>query len=565
MASESQPKNTQTNIWPWALVVGLLSGFVIGREMGPRSGDDDAEESRPVAAAAAPAAPAPPGKIYRAESEFPAGWMKAAELTGVAGLSWDGVSDGQKTTAMQAMNERNCECGCGMGSVAICAKRDPNCPRSPRMAKVIVDMAKSGKGVGELLAYIDRENPKRDQGAAPQAAAEPPAGARKVAIPAHAPRKGPRFAKVTIVEFSDFQCPFCSRVVPTLKSIHEKYPKDVAVVFVNQPLGNHPNARPAAKAFLAAHRQGKAWEMHDKMFANQAALTPADFEKYAQELSLNLPRFKKDSADPAVEKEVAADQALANSVGANGTPTFFINGREISGAQPLPAFVAIIDQEIKKADQLLKQGTKPADLYDKLVAQNIAAAPAAPSAAAAAAPPTPAAKVEVDVGDSPTKGPRSAKVTVVAFSDFECPYCSKAVPILKQIEDAYKDKVRIAFKHLPLPMHQNAQIAAEASMAAAEQGKFWPFHDKLFENQRQLDRASLDKYAQELGLEMGRFKAALDSGKFKKRVEQDAQQAQKVGASGTPTFFVNGRSVVGAQPFETTFKPLIDAELGGKN
>jgi protein-disulfide isomerase len=555
MATESQPKNT-SNIWPWALVVGLLSGFVIGRELGPRDGHSDSAAAEETAAAA-PAAAAAPGKVYASESEFPSGWMKSTELTGVAGLSWDGLTARQKTTAMQAMNERNCECGCGMGSVAICAKKDPNCPRSPKMAKQVVDMAKQGKSLTELFAYMDRENPKRDN-AAPQAAAPPP-GARKVAIPAHAPRKGARFPKVTIVEFSDFQCPFCSRVVPTLNEIMTKYGKDVAIAFVNQPLGFHPNARPAAKAFLAANRQGKAWEMHDKMFANQQALSQADFDKYAQELKLNLPRFKKDMEDPAIEKMIADDQSLASSVGADGTPMFFINGRELSGAQPISAFTAIIDEEIKKADQLLKQGTKPADLYDKLVAQAVAAAPAAAAAAAPAA----GAKVDIQVGSSPAKGPRTAPVTVVAFSDFECPFCSRAVPTMKQIEDTYKDKVRIAFKHLPLSFHKNAQIAAEASMAANEQGKFWEMHDKMFANQQQLDRPSLEKYAQELGLNMTRFKAALDSGKFKKQVQDDAALAAKVGATGTPTFFVNGKSLVGAQPFDS-FKPLIDAELTAK-
>jgi thiol-disulfide isomerase/thioredoxin len=99
-----------------------------------------------------------------------------------------------------------------------------------------------------------------------------------VAIPAHSPRKGPKAAKVTIVAFSDFQCPFCSRAVPILKEIEEKYPKDVALVFVNQPLSFQDKAMGAAQAFMAAARQGKAWEMHDKMFANQQALAPADLE-----------------------------------------------------------------------------------------------------------------------------------------------------------------------------------------------------------------------------------------------------------------------------------------------
>jgi protein-disulfide isomerase len=564
MTTEShEPAKKSINIWPWALVTGLAVGFLIGREVGPRSGGgEDADEARPTVAAPAPSAGAAavPSKIYKSESEFPDGWLKAADLVGVAGVNLDGLTDAQKATALQALNERDCECGCGMGSVALCAKKDPNCPRSPKMAKQAVDMARGGKSLADILAYIDGENPKPQ--APSQAAAAPQAGARKVSIPAHSPRKGPKNAKVTIVEFSDFQCPFCARVVPTLEEILQKYPKDVALVFVNQPLSFHAQARDAAKAFLAAQRQGKGWQMHDKLFANTQALMLPDLERYAQELGLNIPKFKKDMADPATEKMVADDQTLAGSVGANGTPTFFINGRELSGAQPFPAFQAIIDEEIKKADALIKEGIKPDQLYEKLVEQNASTAAAAPAAAAAA--PTPPARAEIAVGDSPTKGPAKAPITIIEFSEFQCPFCSRALPTLKQVEDTYKNKVRIAFKHLPLPFHNNAQIAAEASMAAHEQGKFWEYHDKLFANQQQLDRPSLERYAQELGLNMTKFKAALDSGKFKKKVEDDARIANSVGATGTPTFFINGKILVGAQPFEA-FKSAIDAELSAKN
>ena len=563
MASDShKASNNNSNIWPWALAVGLLAGFIIGSYMGPRSGGGGSDEPAHVAAvpAAAPAGAAAPAKIYKSESEFPAGWTKSTELTSVAGLSWDGVTDAQKATAMQALNERNCECGCGMGTVATCAHKDPNCPRSPKIAKEVVDLAKKGQSLTDLLAYVDKENPKKAAGAAaPQAAA--PVGAVKVAIPAHSPRKGPKDAKVTIVEFSDFQCPFCSRVVPTIKEVEEKYGKDVAIVFVNQPLSFHDKARGAAQAFLAAHKQGKAWQMHDKMFANQQALLPADLEKTAGELGMDVARFKKDMADPATDKLIASDQALASASGADGTPAFRINGREISGAQPFDAFKTIIDDEIKKADALLKSGTPASQLYDKLTAANVAAAPApAPGAAAPGAPP---AKQDVQVGAAPFKGPKSAPVTVVLYSDFQCPFCSRAVPVVKQIEDTYKGKVHIAFKHLPLPFHDKAELAAEASMAANEQGKFWEYHDKLFANQQALDRPSLEKYAGELGLNAGKFKAALDSGKYKQYVADDAKSGGAVGATGTPTFFVNGTPIVGAQPFDQ-FKTLIDAEIAKK-
>lgn len=563
MASESgQPKSGgAANIWPWALAVGLLAGFVVGREMGPRSSGSTPDRGERAGGDPAPAAAV--AKTYKSEADFPSGWSKAADLVGVAGINFDGIKDGAKVAAMQALNERDCECGCGMGHIAGCAKKDPNCPRSPRIAKQVVEMARQGKTLTEMLAYIDAENPKKGAGAA--AAAEAPPGPKKVVIPAHSPRQGAKNAKVTIVEFSDFQCPFCGRVVPTVKQLLEKYPRDVQVVFVNQPLPFHENAKGAAKAFLAARGQNKAWQLHDKMFANQQALTAPQLEGYAKEVGLDVAKWKKELDDPTTERMLADDQALASSVGANGTPTFFINGRELSGAQPFPAFQAIVDEEIKKADALLKGGVKPERLYERLMADNIAAAPpTAPSNGANGAPAAPAAPVKIDLGTSPVKGSRSAPVTIVAFSDFQCPFCSRAVPVIKQIEDAYKDKVRIAFKNLPLPFHDHAQLAAEASLAAHEQGKFWPYHDTLFANQQALERPSLEKYAADLGLDVGKFKVALDSGRFKKQVEEDARLAASVGATGTPTFFINGRALVGAQPFEK-FKELIDPELTRKN
>jgi protein-disulfide isomerase len=544
-STPSTPRSS-ANIW-LALVAGLAVGFAVGREMGARSAgsaSDEAAAPKPAVAAA--------GAKYKSEAQFPAGWFKSADLASVAGVSFAGLSDGQKAVALQALNERRCECGCGMESIAKCSKEDKHCPKSPKLVKDVVDIVKQGKGLADVYAYLDREN--KGSGGSPQAQAPaPPAGPKKVPIPAHSPRKGPKNTKVTIVAFSDFQCPFCSRAVPVLKEIEENYPKDVAVVFVNQPLSFHDKAMGAAQAFMAAARQNKAWEMHDKMFANQQALAPTDLERYAQELGLNMARYKKDFDDPKIKTAIAADQALAGSVGANGTPTFMINGREVVGAQPFPTFKAVIDEEIKKADELLKKGTKPEDLYTKLMEQAAAAPPPAPG-------PAPGEKVDVSPGDAPSRGPKNAPVTIVAFSDFQCPFCSRVLPTVKQVEDTYKGKVRLAFKQLPLPFHPNAEIAAQASLAAHEQGKFWEMHDKMFANQQSLDRPNLERYAEELKLNMPRFKAALDSGKYKEKVQKDAADGNKIGATGTPTFFVNGIKVEGAVPFEN-FKTVIDAEL----
>jgi protein-disulfide isomerase len=416
-------------------------------------------------------------------------------------------------------------------------------------------LVKSGTKASQVYAAIIEKGQTR---AAPKEQAQrdqQPTGPRKIDVPAEAPSFGPKTAKVTIVEWSDFECPFCSRVTPTLAKIKETYGKDVRVVFRHQPLPFHPNAKPAAEASMAAHEQGKFWEMHDKLFANQKALDRASLEKYAQELKLDMGKFKAAMDSGKYRKLVEADSAAGSAVGANGTPTFFINGRQFVGAQPFENFKQAIDEEIAKADKLLASGVKLENLYAKIM-EDAAKAPAPSAAPEPAEPPV----QKIEVGNAPAKGPANAPITIVAYSDFECPFCNRVLPTLKQVEDEYKGKVRIAFKHQPLPFHPNAKPAAAASMAAHEQGKFWEMHDKLFANQRALDRASLEKYAQELGLDMGKFKAAMDSNKYAAQIDADSAEGMRVGANGTPTFFINGRTVVGAVPFEN-FKRVIDEEL----
>jgi len=547
----------------WPLVTGLAVGFLVGRETGNHgaSGGASADSASDKPSEAVPAGTKMPAKIYHAESEFPEGWTKSADLASVTGVSFDGLTPQQKVTALQALNERDCECGCGMGKIAGCLKKDPNCPRSPNLARVAIDMAKQGKGLGAILAAID-DKQKPTGGAAPSGGAAPDAGSKKIVPFSHDQRRGAKATKVTMVEFSDFQCPFCKRAEPTVKTVLDKYGKDLALVWMNQPLPFHEHAMDAATAFQAAARQGadKAWKLHDKMYENNTALARADIEKYAGEVGLNVAKWKKDWDDPKIKDEVSQDMKVGTAAGASGTPTFFINGRQLVGAQPADAFQKIIDDEIKEADALLKKGTPLKDVYTKRIETAALAAPPAPSGGGA--PDDQGGKFDVHVGDAPVKGPASAPVTLVAWSDFQCPFCSRAVPTVRQVEEAYKGKVRIAFKQFPLPFHDKAHLAAEAALAANEQGKFWQMHDKLFANQQALDRPSLEKYAQELGLDMAKFKAALDSGKFKDKVDAEDKEGAAFGVTGTPTFFINGTRLVGAQPFES-FKAAIDKELKG--
>ena len=155
------------------------------------------------------------------------------------------------------------------------------------------------------------------------------------------------------------------------------------------------------------------------------------------------------------------------------------------------------------------------------------------------------------------RGNFNASVTLVEFSDFECPFCERIYPTLNKILSDYKDKVRLVYKHFPLGFHPNAQKAAEASECADEQGKFWEYHDKLFENYQKYSSDNFKQWAKDLGLNIGKFNDCLDSGKFSQKVKADYQEGLQKGVNGTPATFVNGQLVVGAQPYEA-FKQVID-------
>ena len=373
--------------------------------------------------------------------------------------------------------------------------------------------------------------------------------------------KGPASAAVTIIEFSEFQCPFCSRVNPTMDKVRETYGDKVRIVFKHNPLSFHKDAPYAAQASLAAGKQGKFWEMHDILFKNQKALKKDQIEGYAKQIELDLAKFKADADSAEIKKMVDDDMALAKKVGARGTPNFFVNGEQLSGAQPYPKFKAAIDKALKDVEAATKAGTAPGGVYAAMVKKNYKAPAARKGAKPRRAAPDTKTVYKIPLGNlEHAKGGKEPLVNIIEFSEFQCPFCSRVLPTLKKIEDTYGDKVRIVFKHNPLPFHKDAPLAAEASLAAGAQGKFWAYHDKLFANMKKLKRDNLDAYAKELGLDMGKFKADLDSGKFKKQVAADQALARQFGARGTPNFFVNGRQITGARPFPS-FKTIIDEEI----
>ena len=172
----------------------------------------------------------------------------------------------------------------------------------------------------------------------------------------------------------------------------------------------------------------------------------------------------------------------------------------------------------------------------------------------------PAAVKVVPIDESPFKGPEGAPVTVIEFADFECPHCGLMAPVTKKAWSERKSSVKVVFKFLPLPMHQHAEPAAKAAIAAWRQGKFWEMHDKLFANQMKLESSDLDRYARELGLDLGKFRQDMESTTTKDRIERDKKLSDDLKVTGTPTFYIDGRNF----DVQQDLGAWLDTELKGK-
>lgn len=368
------------------------------------------------------------------------------------------------------------------------------------------------------------------------------------------PAKGPADALVTIVMWSDFQCPYCSRVEPTLTKLVETYGKDLRVVWKDNALPFHKEAKPAATLARAAFEAGGSdlfWKAHDLLFENQKALGTETYQKLAGQLGLNAADVLKAIETNKYDPKISASMEMAGDLQAGGTPHFFVNGRRLAGAQPFEKFDEIVKVQLAAAKALIGKGVPRASVYDELM--KTAKGPDEPEKRDVAAP----------TAKNPFKGTANAKVVIQEFSDFQCPFCSRVNPTVKQILDEYKGQVQVVWRNMPLAFHKDAPLAAEAAYEAfVQKGSegFWAFHDKLFDNQKAIQRADLEKYAAEAGLDMAKFKAALDNHTHEAIVKADMAVAEKAGVRGTPAFTVNGYFLSGAQPFPA-FKKLIDLAL----
>jgi protein-disulfide isomerase len=386
---------------------------------------------------------------------------------------------------------------------------------------------------------------------------EPDLGVWKIPVLRDDPVRGPNDALVTIVVFSEFQCPFCKRVSDTLDELLKKHPKDVRLVWKDNPLPFHPRARPTAiLARLAFEKRGTGafWEVHDELFESQPKLENDDLRPIAESAGLEWASVARAIAKN-VSPKIDESTELASDFQARGTPHFFINGVRLTGAQPIENFEERIASALETAKALVATGVPRAKIYEAVIKDG-------------KLPPPPERKEVAAPGSaSPFRGNAAAPVVIQIFSDFQCPFCKTVTPTLAEIEKEFGKQVRIVWRHLPLPFHKDAPLAAEATEEAfAQKGNaaFWRFHDELFEHQEAgIGREELEKIAARIGLDMPRFRSALDSHKHLAKVEADAKQANEAGIDGTPGFVINGYYLSGAHP-APGFRKLIRLALAEK-
>lgn len=371
-----------------------------------------------------------------------------------------------------------------------------------------------------------------------------------------APRRGPADAPVTIVEFSDFACGYCNRAQAVVAHLERQYPGQLRWVYRPLPLDEDTGTL-ASEAALAAARQGRFWPMHDRLFAVHGQVDRATVELFAVELGLDLARFKDELDSGRAREAVLAELAIGRRLGIAGTPAFFINGRAIAGAMPLSTFLRVVGEELARAREFGGDG----DRYPQLTAGGRASADSA-AVAPAAAELSSTASYRIGLGlPGHQRGPADAAVTIVMWSDFLCPYCADQAPVLDRVAAAHPGDVRLVYRHLPLPMHAGADLAAEAAVEAGRQGKFWPFHDQLFAASRGgLSRAVLLERGKLAGLDVGALAAALDDHRHRDAVLADAAAALSLGANATPTLFINGQAMPGMIKAEA-LEAAVAAEL----
>jgi protein-disulfide isomerase len=387
---------------------------------------------------------------------------------------------------------------------------------------------------------------------------------------------------VTIVVWSDYACGPCGRTWQVMNNLVEDYGEDLRVVFRAGTVPGFQHGERAAEAALAAGAQGKFWDMHWRLFEHAEDFSRPVLRKHAEALGLDVQLFLDDIDTGRYATRRIRDRRQATALGLGPLPAAFVNGLFVLGYKDEQTWHALVDRELTTARKLMQDGTPRADVYAEFMrtatvgavteqseeAKRLRAEHQAKQAAEKPAltnKPDPAQRYAVPSGAAGF-GPADAPIVVVEFVDYQCPYCRKAhEQVVPELLAKYPDDVRVELRQLPLEIHPAAAGAARAALCAARQGKLAEFHAKLFElaggqAQGGLAFSSFVREAESLGLDVEAFKTDFQSREVADVLVADVLLARRLGVTGTPGFFVNGRYLQGPRSV-ATFSTLIDEDL----
>lgn len=276
-------------------------------------------------------------------------WTTATSLPKV---DFSGLNQTQVARALKLLRQQDCSCRCGM-KVAECRMKDPSCAYSRGMAQVIIDAIRKGQNDRQVLATLAASDIAKGPADHNKLLEDP------VPVPVtSAPVRGPANAPITLVEFSDFQCPFCIAATPQLEAILKAYPSQVKLIFKEFPLDTHAQAPLAAAAALAAHKQGKFWPMYAGLFAQKGNLSRRGVLAIAAADGLDMKRFQADLDSPEIKREVERDMEDGEHIGVDSTPTLFMDGQRYNGPITLAALKPVLDKELKHPAHAAKTASR---------------------------------------------------------------------------------------------------------------------------------------------------------------------------------------------------------------
>ena len=364
-----------------------------------------------------------------------------------------------------------------------------------------------------------------------------------------------------MVLFSDFQCPFCKNAAGPFEDLAKKFGDRIQIVYRAFPLPGHKGADLAAEAALAANEQGKFWEYHDVLYAHMDAQTRSDLETYAQRVGLEMNAFRQALESRKFKPAVDTSMALGRSVQVSAVPTVIINNWLVTNIAPT-ALAGMVERVLA--------GKPPVDAARARGGEGQAAAGDRQPQGKREAPPLPSEGKSIQNDPwTPSRGPADAKIQVVLFCEYLCPFCKKVQPTLDAVQKYYGNDVRIVFRNWIV--HPPATILSLATLAAHAQGKFEELHKLFFDNQGDIRicydsqdecKVQIDKFARMVpGLDLDRLHADMTSPAIQAQLDGDKAAGEAAGAQGTPSPFVNGRHLPGAVP-PTWFGKWIDQLLG---